>query len=98
MEIKDTEEEGKTVVYLSGRLDTKTAPELEAHIKAGGIGDNGLILDLSDLEYVSSAGLRVILATHKMMVNRGGFILRNAQDTVMEVLNATGFADVLNIQ
>lgn len=97
MEINETKEEGKTVMSVSGRLDTKTAPELEARIKSGDV-DGGLVLDLSDLEYVSSAGLRVILATHKMMVNRGGLIVRNPQDTVMEVLDATGFTDVLDIQ
>ncbi len=98
MEVRETTEEGRKVMYVSGRLDTKTAPDLEARIKSGDIGDSGLVLDLSDLEYISSAGLRVVLATHKMMVSRGGLTVRNARDTVMEVLDATGFTDVLDIQ
>lgn len=98
MEMRDTNEGGRKVLYVSGRLDTKTAPDLEARIKSGDLGEGGLTLDLSELEYVSSAGLRVILATHKMMANHGGLVVRNPQDTVMEVLDATGFTDILDIQ
>lgn len=98
METRETTEDGKRVLYVSGRLDTKTAPMLEALLKSEDPGEDGLVIDLSDLEYVSSAGLRVILATHKMMADRGGLVVRNPRDIVRETLDATGFTDVLDIQ
>ena len=59
---------------------------------------DGLVLDLSELEYISSAGLRVLLAANKLMANHGGMSVRNVQDMVMEVLEATGFTDVLTME
>lgn len=81
-----------------GRLDTATAPELETAVDdcAADIGE--LILDCSALEYVSSAGLRVILKAQKMMNARGCMKLIGVNETIMEVFDITGFADILTIE
>lgn len=93
------EKDGKTlVVKLVGRLDTKTSPELTESLK-GDLDDiEELTLDLSELIYVSSAGLRVILATQKIMNKQGSMKVINVQDIVMEVFEATGFVDILTIE
>ena len=93
------EKDGKTlVVKLVGRLDTHTSPELTESLK-GDLDDiEELTLDLSELIYVSSAGLRVILATQKIMNKQGSMKVINVQDIVMEVFEATGFVDILTIE
>ena len=93
------EKDGKTlVVKLVGRLNTDTSPELTESLK-GDLDDiEELILDLSELIYVSSAGLRVILATQKIMNKQGSMKVINVQDIVMEVFEATGFVDILTIE
>ena len=97
MEIKKIDEGDRTVLRIAGRLDTATAPELDAYVKSNQFG-KGLVLDLAYLEYISSAGLRVLLSIDKLMATRGGLTVRNIQDTVMEVLDATGFTDILTIE
>lgn len=97
MEIAQSKDGSTTVLRISGRLDTNTAPELDAYLKANA-AEGGLELDLSDLDYVSSAGLRVILALHKAMANKGGFRITHTKDAVLEVFEATGFTDVMDIQ
>ena len=83
-------------VSLSGRLDTTSAPTLENDLKAVDAVVTSLILDFADVDYVSSAGLRLILAAQKQMGNRhGAMVLRNVQDAVMEVFEMTGFTDIL---
>ena len=83
---------------IIGRLDTTTAPELEATID-GCIADvKELVLDCSALEYVSSAGLRVILKAQKLMNAQGNMKLTNVNETIMEVFDITGFADILTIE
>lgn len=83
---------------IIGRLDTATAPELEAAID-GCIADaRELLLDCSELEYVSSAGLRVILKAQKLMNTKGTMKLANVNDTIMEVFDITGFVDILTIE
>ena len=83
-------------VSLEGRLDTTTAPELEGFLGAN-IGDaSSLVIDCEALTYVSSAGLRVLLASHKKMM--GKMKLKNVQELVMEVFEMTGFADILVIE
>ena len=82
---------------IIGRLDTTTAPELEAAIDAAA-DINELVLDCSALEYVSSAGLRVILKAQKMMNAQGSMKLTNVNETIMEVFDITGFADILTIE
>ena len=83
---------------LEGRLDTITSPELEAELKASLPGADSLILDFSKLDYISSAGLRVLLAAHKTMSVKGGLKVRNANEIVREVFDVTGFADILTIE
>ena len=83
---------------IVGRLDTTTAPELEATIDACAAGINELVLDCSALEYVSSAGLRVILKAQKLMNEKGAMKLTHVNETIMEVFDITGFADILTIE
>ena len=98
MKIAFTENNGTLTVALDGRLDTTTAPELEATID-GCIADvKELVLDCSALEYVSSAGLRVILKAQKLMNARGNMKLTHVNETIMEVFDITGFADILTIE
>ena len=96
MKIKDKE---LLKVTLEGRLDTNTAPELENEIKDDLIGVTNLVLNLYNLEYISSAGLRVILMLHKKMAALGGkFTILHPKDEVMEVFDMTGFSSFLNIE
>ena len=83
---------------LQGRLDTVTSPELEAELKNSLDGVDSLVLDLSGLEYISSAGLRVLLSAHKAMSGRSGMKVTNAGEIVREVFEVTGFSDILNIE
>lgn len=85
-------------VALEGRLDTTTAPELENELKASLGGITTLTLDLAKLDYISSAGLRVLLSAHKTMMKQGGMKVVNANEMVMEVFDVTGFADILDIE
>lgn len=90
---------GDTITYaLSGRLDTTTAPELEAELKLSLDGVAHLILDFSDLEYISSSGLRVLLAAQKVMGRQGDMTIRHVNESIMEVFEITGFSDLLTIQ
>ena len=88
----------KTQLKIAGRLDTSTAPELETTIDACISGVEELIIDFEGLEYVSSAGLRVILKAQKLMNKQGSMKIVNVNDTIMEVFDITGFADVLTIE
>ena len=83
---------------IIGRLDTTTAPELEATIDGCIAGIKDLVLDCSALEYISSAGLRVILKAQKLMNAQGNMKLTNVNETIMEVFDITGFADILTIE
>ena len=87
-----------TILKIIGRLDTTTAPELEATIDGCVAGIKTLVLDCSELEYVSSAGLRVILKAQKLMNAQGAMKLTNVNETIMEVFDITGFADILTIE
>ena len=83
---------------LTGRLDTTTAPELEAVIKENIAGVTNLVMDFAGLEYLSSAGLRVILSTQKIMNKQGEMVIRNVNETINEVFEITGFIDILTIE
>jgi anti-sigma B factor antagonist len=83
---------------LEGRLDTTTAPQLEEELKNALSGVTELIFDLSELEYISSAGLRVLLQAQKTMNKQGKMAVRNAGDAIMEIFEVTGFTDVLTIE
>ena len=83
---------------LNGRLDTTTAPELEAVIKENITGVTNLVMDFAGLEYLSSAGLRVILSAQKTMNKQGEMVIRNVNETINEVFEITGFIDILTIE
>ena len=85
-------------IALEGRLDTNTAPDLEKELKESTEGITELILDLEKLEYISSAGLRVLLAAQKTMAKKGGMKLIHVNDLIMEILDVTGFVDILEIE
>ena len=85
-------------VSVEGRLDTSTAPNLEAELKSSLDGVASLILDFNKLEYISSAGLRVVLAAQKTMSKQGEMKLVGVNDEVMEVFEITGFVDILTIE
>ena len=84
-------------IELEGRLDTTTAQELEKELNALG-SVNELTLDFGKLEYISSAGLRVLLAAHKIMSRKGGMKVTNVNEIVNEVFEVTGFSDILTIE
>lgn len=91
--------QGETaIIKLSGRLDTSGAPSLEEAVNECIAGVKELIMDFSNLIYISSAGLRVILKAEKMMKSQGRMKLTNVNDTVMEVFEITGFIDILTIE
>ena len=98
MEISKKKEENKLTLGLSGRLGTLTAPQLEAVIQNELDGITELVLDLKDLVYVSSAGLRVFLLGQKTMNKKGSMTLCNVCDDIKEVLTITGFADIFTIE
>ena len=83
---------------LNGRLDTTTAPELENAIKENIAGVTNLVMDFAGLEYLSSAGLRVILSAQKTMNKQGEIVIRNVNETINEVFEITGFIDILTIE
>lgn len=85
-------------IVLEGRLDTMTAPELEAEINQSLANTETLTLDFSKLDYISSAGLRVLLSAHKAMSSKGGMKVTNVNEIVREVFEVTGFADILTIE
>ena len=90
---------GETVTLIvSGRLDTQTAPELEAELDSILSGTKELTFDMTNLEYVSSAGLRVILKAQKAMNAQGSMKLTGVNDSIMEVFDITGFLDILTIE
>ncbi len=91
--------DGKTLnVALEGRLDTVTAPELEASLREDLEKADNLVLDFGKLEYISSAGLRVLLSAHKSMAGKGGMKVTNVNEIVNEVFEVTGFSDILTIE
>lgn len=98
MKIEKDLNEKDLVVALEGRLDTTTAPQLEEELKNSLAGVTDLIIDLSKLEYISSAGLRVLLSAFKTMRNKGKMKVTNANELVKEVFEVTGFSDFLPIE
>lgn len=91
--------EGESLTLtLSGRLDTNSSPALEAELKQSVGGIKELIFDFSGVEYISSAGLRVLLAAQKVMNRQGSMKLIGVNDDVMEVFEITGFSDILTIE
>lgn len=98
LNIKKSIENGEAVFALEGRLDTITAPELERELR-GSLEDVKLLtLDFGGLDYISSAGLRVLLSAQKLMTKQGAMKLRRVNDTIMEIFEVTGFSDILVIE
>ena len=98
MTIEKITEGKKLTIALSGRLDTTTAPKLETELKQNISGVEELVLDLAALEYLSSAGLRVLLSAQKVMNRQGHMVVKHVNETVMEIFEVTGFVDVLTIE
>ena len=98
MTMEKTVNGAEMTIALHGRLDTTTAPKLEMELKQSISGMEELILDFTALEYLSSAGLRVLLATQKIMNCQGRMVIRNVNEMIMDVFEVTGFCDILTIE
>lgn len=98
MTIEKTLNGTELTIALNGRLDTTTAPQLEAELKRSVSGVEKLVLDFSALEYLSSAGLRVLLAAQKVMNKQGEMIVKHVNETIAEIFEVTGFSDILTIE
>ena len=98
MNIRQTKNEKALTIAVEGRLDTMTAPELEEVLKNSLEGVETLTFDLGKLDYISSAGLRVLLSAQKTMNNQGTMKVLHANEIVMEIFEVTGFSDILTIE
>ena len=98
MNIEKTVEGSTLNISLGGRLDTTTAPQLKEELEQSIDGVQELNLDFTALEYLSSAGLRVILSAQKVMNRQGKMVIRHVNETIMEVFEVTGFVDILTIE
>lgn len=98
LNIHKTVNASELTVALEGRLDTITAPELEKELKESLDGMTELVIDMTALEYISSAGLRVLLSAQKIMNNQGDMTVTGVNATIMEIFEVTGFSDILNIK
>ena len=98
MTINHTKNGSELTVALEGRLDTTTAPELEADLKNEMDGLTALVFDFEKLEYISSAGLRVLLAAQKVMNKQGSMKIVHVSDVIMEIFEVTGFTGILTIE
>lgn len=96
--ITKKKEDSKLDLVLEGRLDTTTAPQLEQEINAEIQGVTELTFDFAALEYISSAGLRVLLSAQKKMNKQGKMVIRNVSEEIDEIFNVTGFSDILTIE
>lgn len=98
LNINKTIENSHALFLLSGRLDTTTTPEFDQELKSSLPGVTELTLDMKDLSYISSAGLRVLLSAQKLMKKQGKMTVRNVNETIMEIFEVTGFSDILDIE
>ena len=98
MTINIEKENGVILLKIEGRLDTTTAPELEKTINNEGVELKNLVLDFKGVDYISSAGLRVLLTAQKKMNLQGSMELVNVSEAVMDIFEMTGFADILEIE
>ncbi len=97
MEVSKIQNEKSLTVAVKGRIDTSTAPTLEEELKNSLDGVESLTFDFTGVEYISSAGLRVMLATQKIMNRQGEMEIIGVNDTVMEIFDVTGFSDIIKI-
>lgn len=98
LNINKNKDADKMIVALEGRLDTTTAPELEASLKEDIDGVAQLVIDIEKLEYISSAGLRVLLAAQKIMNKQGSMVVSHPNEVISEIFEVTGFCDILTIE
>ena len=98
LNINKQAENGKLVIALEGRLDTTTAPQLEESMKESINGVTELVMDFEKLEYISSAGLRVLLSCQKIMSKQGSMKVIHVSDLIKEIFEVTGFIDILTIE
>ena len=98
LNIKTAKDAEKLTVALEGRLDTVTSPDLEKCLKEALGGVTELVMDFEELDYVSSAGLRVLLSAQKTMNRQGSMKLIHVSESIMEILEVTGFSDILTIE
>lgn len=96
--IRQEVNEESAVLCLEGRVDTITAPELETAIQEIIEGITDMVIDLAEMDYISSAGLRVLLSAQKKMSKQGSLVIRNVRPEVMEIFEITGFTDILTIE
>lgn len=94
---KNTSDSSLSII-LEGRLDTSTSPDLDQELQNSLSGITELIFDLGKLEYISSAGLRVLLTAQKTMNKQGSMIIRNTSDEIKEIFDVTGFSDILTLE
>ena len=98
LNINKTVEDGAAVFTLEGRLDTVTSPDLEAEIKEVLPDLKEITIDIENLDYISSAGLRVLLSTQKVMNRQGSMTISHVNDTIMKIFEVTGFSEILTIE
>ena len=98
MKINKTINGTQMIAEIQGRLDTVTVSEAESVLKEGIAGVTELTLDFKELDYISSAGLRLLLSLQKTMNKQGSMVIKNVNETVMEIFEVTGFSDILNIE
>ena len=98
MTINQNKNGSKLVLEVEGRLDTTTAPQLDAEVKSSINGITELEFDFSKLDYISSAGLRVLLSAQKIMNKQGSMVIHGASENLMEIFDVTGFIDILTIE
>jgi len=98
MTIEMKKEAKKLTLKIAGRLDTTSAPEMEKAVKENIGGIEELVIDLGQLEYISSAGLRVLLSAQKTMNTQGSMKVVNVSDTIMEIFEITGFNEIMTIK
>ena len=98
LNMEKTVENGKAVFALEGRLDTLSSPELERELSAVLPGLRELVLDFGKLDYLSSAGLRVLLSAQKVMPRQGEMRIRRVNETIREIFEVTGFSEILTIE
>ena len=98
LNIEKSAKGAELTVVLAGRLDTTTAPALEKELKESLDSVTNLVIDMTDLEYISSAGLRVLLSAQKTMNKQGAMLVKHVNDSIMEIFEVTGFSDILTIQ
>ena len=98
LNIQKTQDNDSILYQLEGRLDTVTAPELEASLQEALVETTNLVLDFEKLDYISSAGLRVLLSAQKIINNQGTMKVIHVNDTIMEIFEVTGFNEILTIE